>query len=79
MCLEAESRTSSNVLTVKQRRVSAIRLGCGIEHDRDENASKNIEMVGMGQMPTARFANGTTLNVRSRDRKTTSVAELNEA
>lgn len=23
-------------------------LNCGVEHDRDENASKNIEMVGMG-------------------------------
>ncbi|MFB2767947.1 zinc ribbon domain-containing protein, partial [Pelatocladus sp. BLCC-F211] len=27
---------------------SVICLSCGIEHDRDENASKNIEMVGMG-------------------------------
>jgi putative transposase len=27
---------------------SVLCLGCGIEQDRDENASKNIEMVGMG-------------------------------
>ena len=27
---------------------SVICLSCGNEHDRDENASKNIEMVGMG-------------------------------
>jgi putative transposase len=27
---------------------SVLCLSCGTEHDRDENASKNIEMVGMG-------------------------------
>ncbi|TFI53768.1 transposase [Mastigocladus laminosus UU774] len=27
---------------------SVLCLNCGTEHDRDENASKNIEMVGMG-------------------------------
>ncbi|GAX36965.1 transposase [Nodularia sp. NIES-3585] len=43
---------------------SVLCLNCNAEHDRDENASKNIEMVGMGLMPTARFANGTTLNGR---------------
>ena len=46
-------------------------LNCGTEHDRDENASKNIEMVGMGHRHD--------LKCTSRDGKTTSVAQLNEA
>lgn len=50
---------------------SILCLGCGIEHDRDENASKNIEMVGMGHRHD--------LKCTQRDCKTTSVAELNEA
>ncbi len=44
---------------------------CGIEHDRDENASKNIEMVGMGHRHD--------LKCTSRDCKTTSVAKPDEA
>jgi putative transposase len=50
---------------------SILCLGCGIEHDRDENASKNIEMVGMGHRHD--------LKCTQRDCKTTSVAEPNEA
>jgi putative transposase len=46
-------------------------LGCGIEHDRDENASVNIEMVGMGHRHDFKCT--------SRDGKTTSVARPNEA
>lgn len=50
---------------------SILCLGCGIEHDRDENASKNIEMVGMGHRHD--------LKCTSRQSKTTSVASVNEA
>jgi transposase len=50
---------------------SILCLGCGIEHDRDENASKNIEMVGMGHRHD--------LKCTSRDGKTTPVARPNEA
>ena len=50
---------------------SILCLGCDTEHDRDENASKNIEMVGMGHRHD--------LKCTSRDGKTTSVARLSEA
>jgi putative transposase len=50
---------------------SILCLGCGIEHDRDENASKNIEMVGMGHRHD--------LKCTSRDCKTTTVAKPDEA
>ncbi|MBD3558211.1 IS200/IS605 family element transposase accessory protein TnpB [Planktothrix sp. FACHB-1355] len=50
---------------------SILCLNCGTEHDRDENASVNIEMVGMGHRHD--------LKCTSRDGKTTSVARLNEA
>ena len=50
---------------------SILCLSCSIEHDRDENASKNIEMVGMGHRHD--------LKCTSRDGKTTSVARPNEA
>lgn len=50
---------------------SILCLGCGIEHDRDENASKIIEMVGMGHRHD--------LKCTSRQSKTTSVASVNEA
>uniref|UniRef100_UPI0020131945 RNA-guided endonuclease InsQ/TnpB family protein n=1 Tax=Argonema antarcticum TaxID=2942763 RepID=UPI0020131945 len=50
---------------------SILCLGCGVEHDRDENASKNIEMVGMGHRHD--------LKCTSRDGKTTPVARPNEA
>ena len=50
---------------------SILCLGCGIEHDRDENASKNIEMVGTGHRHD--------LKCTSRDGKTTPVARPNEA
>ncbi|NET87946.1 MAG: IS200/IS605 family element transposase accessory protein TnpB [Kamptonema sp. SIO1D9] len=44
---------------------------CGVEHDRDDNASRNIEMVGMGHRHD--------LKCTSRDGKTTTVARPNEA
>jgi putative transposase len=50
---------------------SVLCLGCGIEHDRDENASKNIEMVGMGHRHD--------LKCTQRDGKTTPVARPDEA
>jgi putative transposase len=50
---------------------SVLCLNCGIEHDRDGNASKNIEMVGMGHRHD--------LKCTSRDCKTTSVAKPDEA
>lgn len=50
---------------------SILCLGCGTEHDRDENASKNIEMVGMGHRHD--------LKCTSRDGKTTKVARPDEA
>ena len=50
---------------------SVLCLGCGTEQDRDENASKNIEMVGMGHRHD--------LKCTSRDGKTTSVARPDEA
>ncbi|MEB3283333.1 MAG: transposase [Lyngbya sp.] len=46
-------------------------ISCGTEQDRDENAAKNIEMVGMGHRHD--------LKCTSRGGKTTSVARLNEA
>lgn len=45
---------------------SVLCLNCGTEHDRDENASVNIEMVGMGHRHD--------LKCTQRDCKTTSVA-----
>ena len=50
---------------------SILCLGCGIEHDRDENASKNIEIVGMGHRHD--------LKCTLRDGKTTLVARPDEA
>jgi len=50
---------------------SVLCLNCGTEHDRDENASKNIEMVGMGHRHD--------LKCTSRDGKTTPVARPDEA
>jgi putative transposase len=50
---------------------SVLCLNCGTEHDRDENASINIEMVGMGHRHD--------LKCTSRQSKTTSVASVNEA
>ncbi|HAG84915.1 MAG TPA: transposase [Cyanobacteria bacterium UBA12227] len=50
---------------------SILCLGCGTEHDRDENASVNIEQVGMGYRHDSKCT--------SRDCKTTSVARPNEA
>lgn len=50
---------------------SILCLNCGTEHDRDENASVNIEMVGMGHRHD--------LKCTSRDGKTTKVARPNEA
>lgn len=50
---------------------SILCLGCGIEHDRDENASVNIEKVGIGHCHDSKCT--------SRQSKTTSVASVNEA
>ncbi|MGA9378442.1 MAG: transposase [Phormidium sp.] len=50
---------------------SILCLNCGTEHDRDENASVNIEMVGTGHRHD--------LKCTSRDGKTISVARPNEA
>ena len=49
---------------------SGLCLSCGTEHDRDENASKNIEKVGIGHCHDSKCT--------QRDCKTTSVARLNE-
>jgi putative transposase len=50
---------------------SILCLGCGSEHDRDENASVNIEKVGTGHRHDSKCT--------SRDGKTTSVARPDEA
>ncbi|MEG3835810.1 MULTISPECIES: transposase [unclassified Microcoleus] len=50
---------------------SILCMSCGTEQDRDGNAAKNIEMVGMGHRHD--------LKCTSRDGKTTSVAQLSEA
>lgn len=50
---------------------SILCMSCGTEQDRDGNAAKNIEMVGMGHRHD--------LKCTSRDGKTTSVARLIEA
>ncbi|MGQ4647889.1 hypothetical protein [Lyngbya aestuarii] len=50
---------------------SILCLGCGSEHDRDENASANIEKVGTGHRHDSKCT--------SRQSKTTSVALVNEA
>ncbi|MFB8787854.1 MAG: transposase [Potamolinea sp.] len=66
-CSECGFKWGKIALSVR----SILCLGCGIEHDRDENASKNIEMVGMGHRHD--------LKRTQRGCETTSVAELNEA
>ncbi|MEG5063303.1 transposase [Microcoleus sp. B3-A4] len=50
---------------------SVLCLNCGTEQDRDENAAKNIEKVGIGNCHDSKWT--------QRDCKTTSVAEPNEA
>ena len=50
---------------------SVLCLNCGIEHDRDENASVNIEKVGIGHCHDYKCT--------SRQSKTISVASVNEA
>ncbi len=56
-------------LDLKVRTVQC--LNCGIEHDRDENASKNINKVGIGHCHDSKRT--------QRKSKTTSVASFNEA
>jgi len=56
-------------LDLSVRRV--VCLNCGAEHDRDQNASVNIKMVGMGHRHD--------LKCTSRQSKTTSVASVDEA
>jgi len=50
---------------------SVLCLSCGIEQDRDENASVNIEKVGIGHCHDSKCT--------SRQSKTTSVASVDEA
>ena len=50
---------------------SVLCLNCGTEHDRDENASINIEKVGIGHCHDSKCT--------SRQSKTTTVASVNEA
>lgn len=50
---------------------SVLCLNCGTEHDRDENASINIEKVGIGHCHDSKCT--------SRQSKTTSVASVDEA
>lgn len=55
-------------------------LNCGGEHDRDENASVNIKMVGLGHRhDRSAEAHGRSLKCTSRQSKTTLVASVNEA
>jgi putative transposase len=56
-------------LDLSVRRVKCI--NCGAQHDRDENAAKNINKVGMGHRHDSKRA--------QRRNKTTSVASVNEA
>ncbi|MCC3415782.1 MULTISPECIES: transposase [unclassified Microcoleus] len=50
---------------------SVLCLSCGTEQDRDENAAKNIEQVGMGNRHDSKWA--------QRQSKTTPVASVGEA
>ena len=50
---------------------SVLCLNCGTEHDRDENASVNIEKVGIGHCHDSKCT--------SRQSKTTTVASVDEA
>ena len=56
-------------LDLKVRSVQCV--NCGATHDRDENAAKNINKVGMGNRHDSKCT--------SRRKKTTSVASVNEA
>jgi putative transposase len=56
-------------LDLKVRSVKC--LNCGSEHDRDENAAKNIEQVGMGNRHDSKWT--------MRDCKTISIAKPDEA
>jgi putative transposase len=55
-------------LDLKVRTVTC--LSCGTTHDRDENAAKNINKVGIGHCHDSKWT--------QRDRKTTSVASFDE-
>jgi putative transposase len=66
ICSTCEYRWGKLDLSVR----SVLCINCGTEHDRDENASKNIEMVGLGHWHD--------LKRTQRDCKTTSVAEPDE-
>jgi putative transposase len=66
-CSECGYRWGKVDLSVR----SILCLGCGSEHDRDENASVNIEKVGTGHRHDSKCT--------SRDGKTTSVARPDEA
>ena len=56
-------------LDLKVRTITC--LNCGTTHDRDENAAKNINKVGIGHCHDYKWT--------QRGRKTISVADLKEA
>ncbi len=65
-CSECGFRWGKIDLSVR----SVLCLNCGTEHDRDENASINIEKVGIGHCHDSKWT--------QRQGKTTSVASVNE-
>ena len=67
VCSDCEFKWGKIDLSIR----SVLCLSCGTEQDRDENAAKNIEKVGMGNRHDSKWT--------MRDCKTTSVAEPDEA
>jgi len=63
-------------LDLKVRTLTCI--SCGTEHDRDENAAKNIEHFGMAQCKKVGMGNRHDSKRTGRAGKTTSVAQLDE-
>ena len=67
VCSDCEFKWGKIDLSIR----SVLCLSCGTEQDRDENAARNIEQVGMGNRHDSKWA--------LRDCKTTSVARPDEA
>ncbi len=67
VCSDCEFKWGKIDLSIR----SVLCLSCGTEQDRDENAARNIEQVGMGNRHDSKGA--------LRDCKTTSVARTDEA
>jgi putative transposase len=67
VCSDCEFKWGKIDLSIR----SVLCLSCGTEQDRDENAARNIEQVGMGNRHDSKGA--------LRDCKTTSVARPDEA